>query len=69
MRFAFKEGDRVTLSERGMRGVRKAERVGTVVGAARTGTRYLVQWDDVKRPQMLHGDLLAPEQAGRTVRG
>jgi hypothetical protein len=40
MRWGLKSGDRITLSECRVRGVKKTERTGTVVGASQTGTRY-----------------------------
>ena len=58
MRYGFKAGDRVRLSNPGRRLATKAFRTGVVVAPSRSGTQCRVQWEDVMWPQLIHADLL-----------
>lgn len=63
MRKSLQLGDRVQLSEMGMRGAKKVARSGTVLSVSKTRTQYRVKWDDVRWPQLIHADLLQPAVA------
>ena len=57
---AFRIGDVVTLSELGRERSKWPDRKGIVIGLHKTSSRVSVLWSGLKRPVILHRNLLAP---------
>lgn len=60
---AFRIGDVVALSELGRERSKWPDRKGIVIGLHKTSSRVSVLWSGLKRPVILHRNLLEP--AGR----
>lgn len=65
MKKDFEIGDRVQLSEAGRRGAKRYDRRGIVLRKSKSSSsRFWVQWETLKTPQLFHRTFLEPEDEG-----
>jgi hypothetical protein len=65
MKLSFETGDRVRLSAAGQRSAKITDRQGVVLENAKLSkTQFWVQWDGLKRSQLIHESFLVKIEVG-----